>query len=312
MAGQLWSVSSLGGFMYSDNLSEILRTAVQPLMRFRQYCDVKDATGLHKGQLFNWNVYSDVATQGGALPEEVEIPKTNFTITQGSLTITEYGNSVPFTQKLDNLSEHPVKEIINRVMKNDASRTLEKAAYDQFNASLLTVQAVSGTSTTAVTFETAGNSTITNNVALGKGHIKAIVDGMKERNIPAFDGTNYICCARPSTLRTVKNDIESVYQYVDQGFGLIMNGEIGKYEGVRFIEHTSIASEAWSNAKSDAAFFFGEDTVAEAAAVPEEVRGKIPSDYGRSMGVAWYYLGGFGIVHNDGVQNRIVKWDTAA
>lgn len=37
---------------------------------------------------------------------------------------------------------------------------------------------------------------------------------------------------------------------------------------------------------------------------------KIPSDYGRSMGVAWYYLGGFGIVHNssDTTQGRIVKW----
>ena len=29
------------------------------------------------------------------------------------------------------------------------------------------------------------------------------------------------------------------------------------------------------------------DTVAEAIAVPEEIRGKIPSDYGRSKGVAW-------------------------
>ena len=58
----------------------------------------------------------------------------------------------------------------------------------------------------------------------------------------------------------------------------------------------------------------GEDTVAEAIAVPEEMRGKIPGDYGRSRGVAWYYLGGFGIVHagsgGDHVQGRIVKWES--
>jgi len=45
--------------------------------------------------------------------------------------------------------------------------------------------------------------------------------------------------------------------------------------------------------------------------VPEEMRGKIPSDYGRSKGVAWYYLGGFGIVHTLASNARIVKWDSA-
>ena len=45
-------------------------------------------------------------------------------------------------------------------------------------------------------------------------------------------------------------------------------------------------------------------------AVPEEMRGKIPTDYGRSKGVAWYYLGGFGLVQTQASQGRIVKWDS--
>jgi len=52
--------------------------------------------------------------------------------------------------------------------------------------------------------------------------------------------------------------------------------------------------------------------VAEAIAVPEEMRGKIPTDYGRSKGIAWYYLGGFGIVHTSAINTRIVKWDSQA
>jgi hypothetical protein len=64
-------------------------------------------------------------------------------------------------------------------------------------------------------------------------------------------------------------------------------------------------------------FFFGDDTVAEAIAVMEEMRGKIPGDYGRSKGVAWYYLGGFGLVHQldsgtSSLNARILKWDSAA
>jgi hypothetical protein len=93
---------------------------------------------------------------------------------------------------------------------------------------------------------------------------------------------------------------------------MILNGEVGRYEGVRFIEQTNIASEGWTNAKSDAVFFFGEDTVAEAIVVPEEIRGKIPTDYGRSKGIMWYYLGGFGLVHTVAAQARIIKWDSAA
>ena len=98
-----------------------------------------------------------------------------------------------------------------------------------------------------------------------------------------------------------------------------MNGEIGRYDGVRFVEQThkakasiGTATSAWTNGKSDWAVFFGEDTVAEAVAVPEEIRGKIPGDFGRDRGIAWYYLGGFGIVHTQAAQSRIVIWDSAA
>jgi hypothetical protein len=50
------------------------------------------------------------------LAENQPMPETNFVITQNSLTITEYGNSVPFTKKLDDLSEQPVTEIIHFVV----------------------------------------------------------------------------------------------------------------------------------------------------------------------------------------------------
>jgi hypothetical protein len=150
---------------------------------------------------------------------------------------------------------------------------------------------------------------------------------MKERNIPAYLGDDYYALAWPTTLRNFKNNLETIHQYSDTGFKLIMNGEIGRYENTRYVEQTNIAKgngttgistagggdmTAWAGAVSDWMFIFGNDTVAEAIAVPEEMRGKIPSDYGRSKGVAWYYLGGFGIVHTLAANARIVKWDSAA
>ena len=317
MAGQVWGVDALGGFMYSDQLSDYLRTELQPLSRYRQFCDIKEGKGTGKGELFNWNVYSDVETAGAALSETNAMPETNYSITQGTLTVTEYGNSVPFTKKLDDLSKQPVKEVINKVLKNDARKTLDRAAYAQFDATRVTVAPTGGNSATAVSLETGAvgaESSITNNVAMTAAHIKAIADLMKERDITPFFQDDYFSIARPTTLRPFKNELEAIHKYVESGMQLIYNGETGRYEGIRFVEQTNVATKAWTNALSDEAFFFGADTVAEAIVEPEQIRGKIPTDFGRSRGIAWYYLGGFGISHNaaDGLQNRILKWSSAA
>ena len=323
MAGQVWGTSSLGGYMYSLNLSKELRVSLRPIVKFRQFADVKDAAhqGLSKGDTFHWNVYSTVATGGAALVENTAIAETNFTITQGTMTINEFGNSVPFTSKLDDLSEHPVKEIIHKVMKVDAAQVLDGLVADQIDTCKLRV--VAETSTSVVTLTTDGTATLTNTIALGKDHIKSIVDIMKERNIPSYEGDDYFCLAWPTTFRTLKNNLESINQYVETGFQMIRNGETGRYEGVRFVEQTYRAkgggatgmgtpAGAWAQAKSDWAIFFGSDTVAEAVAIPEEIRGKIPTDYGRSRGIAWYYLGGAGLVHTVAGESRVVMWDSKA
>lgn len=327
MAGQLWVTDSLGGYLSSKNLSRKLRHAVQPMVKFRQFADVKDASqqGKSKGQSFTWDVFSDVATNGGTLVETNTIGKTNFTITQGTLTITEYGNSIDYTGKLDALSELPVTKIINTVLKNDTTKTLDRSAYNQFNTTPLRVV---GTSSTAVALTTNGTATATNSIAFNTNHAKAIVDIMKERNIPAYTGDDYYALAWPTTYRTLKNSLETLHQYTPEGLRMIMNGEIGRYEGVRYVEQTNVpkggaansttfnamtnTADAWDNALSDWVFFLGEDTVAEGIAVPEEIRGKIPTDYGRDQGIAWYYLGGFGLVHTTASQARVVKWDSAA
>lgn len=328
MSSQLWAVNTLGGYFYSLNLSDELRVALQPMVKFRQFCDVKDASqqGKKKGETFTWDVVSDVATRGGSLTETNTMPETNFTITQGTLTITEYGNSVPYSGKLEDLGKFSVKDTVMKALKNDATKVMDAAAHQQFNRTLLRVV---GTGAAAVQLTTDGTATATNSRAFNKDHAKAIVDVMKERNIPAYTGDDYYALAWPTTYRTLKNDLETIHQYTDRGLTMIMNGEIGRYENVRFVEQTNVpkggaansttfnaftnTADAWDNALSDWIFFFGEETVAEGIAVPEEIRAKIPTDYGRSKGVAWYSLNGFGLVHaSDAAQTRVVKWDSAA
>ena len=321
MAGQLWAVNSLGGFFYSLNLSDELREALQPEQRFRQFCDARDAGGKHKGETFTWDTVQNVATAGGTLVETNTMPETQFTITQATLTINEAGNSVPYSGKLEALSKFEARKPVMQALRNDAVKTFDRFAWVQCKATPLhVVPATAGTSTTVLTLTTNGTATATNNIAFQKEHAKLVVDLMKERNIPAYTNDDYVGIAWPTALRRLKNDLESIHQYTVPGIQLIFNAEIGRYENVRYVEQTNIpkgistdgiTGTAWGSG-NDWIFFLGEDTVAEGVAVPEEMRAKIPTDYGRSKGVAWYYLGGFGIVQTAAAEARMVMWDSAA
>ena len=319
MAGQLWSVSSLGGYFSSYKLSSNLRKQLQPMTKFRQFCDAKDNTkdGKKRGDTWTWDVVMNVATAGGTLVETNTMPETNFTIVQATGTVYEYGNSVPFSGALEALSQFTVRQPVTTALRNDMAKVLDSAAYDQFNAAPLRYV---GSSTTLGVLTTNGTATASNTSTLNKYHVGAIKDIMTERSIPRYSGNEYVCIAHPSTLRDLKTDLQAVQQYVTAGYGKIMKGEIGMYEEIRFVEqsnvpkYTEFGATTGGGAGTNWAFFFGADTVAEGICVPEEVRGKIPGDYGRSKGVAWYYLGGFKIVHNwsetDAANARIIKWDS--
>ena len=310
MAGQVWHTDALGGFMFAPNLSKTLRTVVQPRCKYRQFASLPDdeAAAKNSGDKFVWNVISDVATAGTELDEDLPMPKTNITITQESLTVTEYGNSVPYTGKLDDLSEQPVRVLVNKAMRNDAYKSTDLAAYAEFAKTPLVVEAAGGTSATDITIAENGTPTAANNVALGKRHVRRIKTQMEERNIPAHDNGDYYAIARPATYEQLKDDLENVQMYTGEGFNLIRNGEEGRYDGVRFIKQTNVPSKGWASGKSDEIIFLGDDAVSEGVVIPEEVRGKIPDDYGRGKGIAWYYLGGFGICRTTALDGRILKW----
>ena len=170
--------------MYSLNLSDELREALQPMSRFRQFCDVEGAVGKSKGQTWTWDVVQDIATAGGTLVETATMPESNFTIIQGTLTVTEYGNSIPYSGKLEDLAKFSVRKPVMQALRNDAKKTFDRAAYAQFYLTPLRVGPTGGTASNSVYTTTNGTATGTTSIAYSNLHAKAIVDVMKERNIP--------------------------------------------------------------------------------------------------------------------------------
>lgn len=333
MAGMAWGGSLGEGYMGSadmDELSDVLRFTLQPLAKMRQFVEPREADKpYHKGDHFFWNIYGDTSAPAPEELAETEIvPETDFQVTQSSLTIKEVAIAIPFTQKLEILAKHDLVAVVKKALANNARKWFDAEVWKKFKATPLVVVPASGTSTTAFTFDTDGVTAETNNIELSKEHINLADDTMRERNIPPDMRTDdYICATHPTTLRPLRNDMEQLNVYTESGISRIFAGEIGRYSGFRFVEQNNIpkggaedsttfnpftgVSDAWNNAKSSWAFFFGDDTVLECVVVEEQVRARIPGDYGRAHGMAWYFLGGYGLTHTVAANARILEWGSA-
>src|SRR5438105_3442609 len=127
MPGQVYSVTSNGGNTSQPYLSQKIRTVAQPFFKLRQFIDAKEAIGKNKGDTFLFDKRKNVDTQGGTLVETNTIPETQYTTVQGTCVITEYGNSVPFTGKLEELSQFSIEPLTEQALRDDQVKVLESA-----------------------------------------------------------------------------------------------------------------------------------------------------------------------------------------
>jgi hypothetical protein len=183
-----------------------------------------------------------------------------------------------------------------------------------------------GTATDGYALTTNGTATATNTSILNTYHVRRMILELKKRNVPGWGTANgdYACIASHEACEGLFSALETINSNTVDSQKKIYNGEIGRYFGVRFIEDgfatrftysasgRSATAKSWTQAKSLDAYVFGSPTVMEAVVVPEEVRIKEVTDYGRSHGIAWYYLGGAKLVWNTAADARIIKWASAA
>lgn len=314
-AGQLWLANEIGGYWFAPNLSQYLRDEVQKRCRYRQFCDMPDDTqsAQKAGDTFHWNVYGDAPDDvGGEIAETDDVPLMRIEAAQGKCVVTEFAGGIPWSGKLDDLAEHPVKEVIKKKLEGHCARKLDVRAYQQFDKTLLKVSpgGAGFDDATSIQISETGTAPGINNAPLTAAHVSEIALTMRERDIPSYDNGDYYAIARPTAYRAVKQDLENIHQYTESGMTQIRNGEKGRYEGVRMVEQTNIpvSADFVDNGKSDEVFFFGEDCVAECVVIPEEIRTQIPTDFGRKKALAWYYLGNFAPTRLKASDTRVLHW----
>lgn len=310
MPGQVYATDSLGGNYSLPYLTSRFRHVSQPRFVWRQFIDQIEAVGSGRGDEFQFPKSGNVVTQGGTLVETETMPRTSYATQKGTATINEYGNSVPFTRKLEHLSQYEVTNIVERKLRDDMVKTLESAAGDQFTASDYVGVCV-GTASTAIT--TNGTATATATADLTTANVRDFVDFLRKRDIEPYNGRDFIMVMSVQAHRGMHDDSGTggwidISKYTGEFAGMIHNGEVGSFYRTRFVEETGYLSDTIGNSSAHGqAVLFGADYVYEATSIAEELRSD-EDDFGRSKALAWYALLGFKIVWDqtvDGEQHGI-------
>ena len=297
-----WSFDAPSGVYKNHTMSMKLREAAIAETKFMQFVDVEPGYGKKKGESITITRVSNIdVPSDGRINENERIPEDNITLTTVAITVSEWGRAVPYTSLSTDLSEFDISNIIQRQLKNQMRLTMDKSSASAFKTTLIKAVA-SGVG--ALTVTTNGTPSGVAQANLNVFHVERIRDFMHSTlTIPAFSSDDYIGIVSTKAKRGVMDDPkwEPWHRYTDPAAKF--NSEIGRLENIRFIESNNIASLSdaiGAGGIAGEALFFGADAVTMAIAEDPELRAKVPEDYGRQKGVAWYGILEFGLV-----------WDTA-
>ncbi len=289
MAQRTWTFDAPSGTFKNHTLSSDLRAAAIEITRFMQFVRPEPGFGKKMGETITITRLADINVPTNArITEGQRIPEDDITLTTVSVTVAEWGRSVPYTNLEQDLSKFEPSNLIQRKLRDQMSRSLDIGAADAFKAGQ--IKAIPD-GTSSIVFDTDGVASTTALANLNVFHVERIRDQMfGDLRIPPLDN-DYVCIASTKALRGIKDDPtwEEWHKYT--GPEVKFNGEVGRLEGIRFIETNHFA--ALSNSQGSGgvlgeAVFFGEDAVIMAVAEDPELRAEIPADFGRKKSLAWY------------------------
>ena len=301
MAVYQWQFDAPTGVYKNHALSRDLYEAALERAVFMDFVQPIESFGKKMGENVTLTRIANISEPTDPdLLEGERIPEDTFSITTTSITVVEIGRSVPYTSFAQDLSFHDIENPIQRKLEDQLQLALDTKAAAAFKtAQVIYVP----TGLASATTETDGSVSTQATANMNMFHVEEIRDSMFDTyHIPPWVDDDYMAVFRTLALRGIKRDPawEEWHKYTDPQAK--MNGEVGRIEGVRFVEtnHNNALGKVGLSSVLGQGVVFGQDAVAMAEAETPELRAAIPADFGRERAVAWYGILAFGII-----------WDTA-
>lgn len=290
---QTWGTLADGGYATVPELTNIVRMQSQEAQGLAQIANPPDEENLGKGS--GDEVYylfvKNISNTGGQLSETVPIPKGKVTVVRSSFKIAEYGNSIEWTGKLEDLARIDMTHPFMRALMDDLRKLENAAVYTQLISTDWKAYINHATNST-ITVTTNGTP---GGAALADADWAALIrlEGEAEdRLIPYFDGERYVFATGQQCVTKLRLDA-NVREMLRQDSGrALINGELGTVSNCRLVkDNYSIDKSAGASAFNEG-LLIGADAVQLQVGVPWEVRRQV-GDFGRDIGVAYYGIMGW-------------------
>lgn len=287
-----WQVNTLGGYLTTPELSEQVRVKAQTKQRFRGLATVEEKFGMNRGDTLQY-VKAGNADDGRVVAETETVPTSNISFTKSTAVCKEYTLGIDYTWRLDMLAKLDVYNQVIVALTHSISRTLDRAAAAVFRSADL-VYTPTGTETDKTySLGAAGVALSQATRPWSVWDHRNVIDLMNGTyNMPFYDDVGFVSVDSTQFLRSFKEDGTWERIIAPQNAGRAFRGEVGEFDGCRFIQETNVLSNNLGlNAVLGEAIYIAADAVMEIIVLPEEIQAKLGQDYGRDKGMRWVYYG---------------------
>ena len=275
--------------------------SLRPELYFDQVADVRATNQAMPGKSVIFTIVNDLQIAPNALSESTDVTPVSFSDSQVTVTLNEYGNSMVTSAKLRGTAFVDIDPVVANVIGYNAGVSLDTIARSVLDSGTQVAYGGSATARNAV----ATTDVITsNNIRTARARLRAA-------NVPTFGGA-YVGFIHPDVVVDLQNESNSnplltwraphTYSAPNE----IWTGDLGQYEGVRWIETPRAPVFTGAGASSSTNVYgtiiVGRQSLAKAHAMadgngplPTIVEGPVTDLLRRYVPLGWYWLGGYSI-----------------
>lgn len=288
----------------------LLRYPFRPELYFDRWTDVKPTKTTHRGSSVTFFSQSDLAVASTPLTEDVDVTPVALANTSVVVTPTEYGNATVITAKLQATSMMDVDVAAINVLGFNAGVSIDTVAQAVWQTGT-NIRYAEGddpdtppVSRVTVAYGAAGER----NTLRAADARRAFAD-LQTDNVPTFDGY-YMAMIHPHVAYDLKSETGEAGWRAPEVYsnrtGGIANGEIGAFEGFRWVvsPRAPLFADAGVGGTVDVyrSLFVGREAVAMAhynaggyGREPISVKGPITDSLMRFQPLGWKHAVAYGL-----------------
>ena len=287
--------------------------ALRPEMYFDQFASVQATNATNPGASVKFTVFADLAAATTPLGEAEDVTPVSMSDSQVTVTLEEYGNATVTTAKLRASSFLPVDPVAAQAVGYNAGLSIDTIARSAIQAGTNVIYATGGA------IAPSSRTTINTDDTLTAKDIRRAVAQLRGANVPTIGG-NYVGFIHPDVSYDLRGITDASgwrdsYKYTNAM--PLYNGEIGMFEGVRFMEspraplfeNASNNSGASGTIDSYGTLIMGQQALAKAVSMggeygdqPSIVYGTVTDLLKRFRPVGWKHFVGYAVFRQEALR----------